>query len=42
MKTSGWEMRPIGWVVMAILVGAIIFYMWKWLQRPSQKNDKNI
>jgi len=42
MKSSGWEMRPLGWVALASLIGAIIFYMWKWLQGPSQMNDKNI
>jgi hypothetical protein len=33
----GWEIRPIGWFVLAVVVSVIIYYTIKWLRRPPQK-----
>lgn len=41
MKSSGWEIRPIGWLVLAILMAAVIYHAWRWLHYPLQnKEDK--
>lgn len=40
MEKSGWEIRPIAWLVLAILLGAVIHYMWRWQHRRSLKNKE--
>jgi hypothetical protein len=42
MKSSGWGIRPLGWLVLAILIGAVIYYMWSWLRPLPQKNEDKI
>ena len=38
----GWEIRPIGWIVLAVVVGLVIYFTIRWLSRPPQKLDKQI
>ncbi len=39
MKSSGWEIRPMGWLVLAIVIAAVIYYAWSWLRHPPQNNE---
>ena len=39
MNNAGWEIRPLGWLASAILVAAIIYYLWKRLQRFQRANE---
>jgi hypothetical protein len=38
MKT-GWEIRPLGWILLALLVGVVLYYAVIWLTR-SPKDDQ--
>ena len=33
---TGWEVRPLGWVLLVLLVGAMIYYLVIKRTRPSQ------
>ncbi len=40
MKGVGWEIRPIGWIVLVVVVGLVIYFTIRWLRRPPQKHEK--
>ena len=40
MKPGGWEMRPLGWIVLAVVVGVVMYYTIQRLRRPPQQEDK--
>lgn len=42
MEGIGWEIRPAGWLLLAILVILLIYFIILWLQRSSHKNPENI
>ena len=39
MKSVGWEIRPIGWIVLVVVAVLVIIFTIKWLRRLSQKGD---
>jgi hypothetical protein len=42
MEGIGWEIRPPGWLLLAIVVILLIYFIIRWLQRSSYKNPENI
>jgi len=38
MESTGWEMRPAGWILLFILAMLLTYCMIRWLQRRSDKN----
>jgi hypothetical protein len=38
MESTGWEMRPAGWILLFILVVLLTYFIIRWLQRRSDKN----
>ncbi len=39
MKSVGWELRPIGWIVLVVVAVLVIYFSIKWLRRLSQKGE---
>jgi len=39
MDSTGWEMRPAGWILLLILAVLLIYFIIRWLQRPSDGNQ---
>lgn len=37
MQSVGWEMRPLGWILLAVTIGLVIYFTIRWLRRPPQK-----
>lgn len=35
---TGWEVRPLGWVLLALLAGVVLYYAFTKLTRPPQDN----
>ena len=33
---SGWEVRPLGWILLVLLIGVMIYYLTIKRTRPSQ------
>ena len=31
---KGWRLQPFGWLFLAVLVGFVVYFAWKWLRRP--------
>ena len=42
MNSAGWEIRPLGWLLLAILLFAAVHFTWTRLRGPSQKNKDKI
>ena len=42
MEGMGWEIRPAGWLLLAILGILLIYLIIRWLQRDPHKNAENI
>jgi len=38
MKGIGWEIRPLGWIVLAVTIGLVIYFTIRWFRRPPQKH----
>ena len=36
--STGWEVRPLGWVLLALIVGAVLYYTVTRMT-PPPKND---
>lgn len=36
---TGWEIRPLGWILLALLVGLVLYYAVTWLIHPPQENQ---
>jgi len=36
---TGWEVRPLGWVLLALLVGVVLYYVLARLTRPPQDDQ---
>jgi hypothetical protein len=34
--SNGWEVRPLGWILLALLVGVVIYYTVTKLTHPPQ------
>lgn len=34
MKSVGWEIRPVGVILLIVIVGVIGYFFLKWLQGP--------
>jgi hypothetical protein len=39
MENIGWEIRPVGWIVLIIILGLLIYYLANRLQRPPDKTQ---
>ncbi len=39
MEGIGWEITPLGWTVIFILVALIAHYIIVWLRNPSDQNQ---
>jgi hypothetical protein len=37
MSQAGWEIRPIGWVILIALVGIIGYFLYKQSQTPHKR-----
>ena len=35
---AGWEIRPLGWLLLALLLGIVLYYAVMKLTRPPQDN----
>ena len=35
---TGWEVRPLGWILLALLIGGVLYYFVSKLTRPPQDN----
>jgi hypothetical protein len=40
MKGVGWEIRPLGWIMLAAALGVVIFLAIRSLRRPPQNADE--
>jgi hypothetical protein len=36
---TGWEIRPLGWVLLALIVGSVLYYAVNRLTRPPQDDQ---
>jgi hypothetical protein len=39
---SGLEIKPLGWLILAILIGLAIYFLIKWLNRPPHGSEGKI
>jgi len=39
MENIGWEVRPVGWILLVILVALLLYCIWSRLKHPSDKNQ---
>ncbi|MEP6934967.1 MAG: hypothetical protein ABI988_13675 [Nitrospirota bacterium] len=37
---TGWVVRPLGWVLLVLLVGMVLYYAVTWLTRPPQDDPQ--
>ncbi len=37
MENIGWEIRPVGWVLLVVVLILLIHYAINWLQTPPPK-----
>jgi uncharacterized membrane-anchored protein YhcB (DUF1043 family) len=37
---TGWEVRPLGWVLLALLVGVVLYYAVTRLTRPTNDDQQ--
>jgi hypothetical protein len=42
MKSVGWEIRPLGWIVLVVILGLVIYFTIRWLRRPPSKGEERI
>jgi len=40
MDSTGWEMKPAGWIAIAILIGLILYYVIQRQQNPLEGTSK--
>jgi hypothetical protein len=38
--TTGWEVRPLGWVLLALLVAVVLYYAVTRLSRPHRDDQQ--
>lgn len=41
MNPVGWEIRPLGWLLLLVLVGLLVYLVYKRLQPPSAQPERN-
>ena len=39
MENIGWEIRPVGWILLFIVLGLLVYYLTNRLQGPLDKNQ---
>ncbi len=39
MEAIGWEIKPVGWIVIAVLIALLAHYIIVWLRNPSDQNQ---
>jgi hypothetical protein len=39
MENIGWEIRPVGWILLFIVLGLLAYYLANRLQGPLDKNQ---
>ena len=37
--STGWEVRPLGWILLALLVGVVLYYAVTKLTHPPQDDQ---
>jgi hypothetical protein len=37
---TGWEIRPLGWLLLALFVGVALYYVVTWLTRPPRDDQQ--
>jgi hypothetical protein len=37
---TGWEVRPLGWVLLALLIGVVLYYAVTRLTRPPKDDPQ--
>ena len=42
MESVGWEIRPVGWIVLFIVAVILIYYIVRWLWPASDKKPHQI
>jgi hypothetical protein len=40
MKKVGWEIQPLGLLILIITAAALCYAMFRWVHRPSSASDK--
>ncbi|HXX75217.1 MAG TPA: hypothetical protein VEI50_08815 [Nitrospiraceae bacterium] len=41
MKPVGWEIRPLGWLLLVVLVALLVYLIYRRLQPPSAQPEGN-
>ena len=41
MKPVGWEIRPLGWLLLVVLVALLVYLIYRRLQPPSAQPKGN-
>jgi hypothetical protein len=39
MEAIGWEITPVGWIAIIILIALIAHYIIVWLRNPADQNQ---
>ncbi len=42
MEPTGWEMRPMGWIVLAIFTVLALYLLQRWLDKQSKNTSAKI
>lgn len=37
MESRGWEIRPVGWILLIVLLGILTYHVVNWLQYPPKE-----
>ena len=40
MNNFGWEILPAGWLLLFLVIALLVFYIVRWLQLRSDKNQQ--
>lgn len=41
MKPVGWEIRPLGWLLLVVLVGLLVYFIYRRLHPPSAQPERH-
>jgi hypothetical protein len=42
MKQVGWEMRPLGWLLLILIVGTVCYVVVRWVRRLPPATEQEI
>ena len=40
MKPMGWEIRPLGWLMLLLIMGVLAYWIFCRLQRPPAESER--